>query len=102
MENLRLPAKTFVDPKTDELYVADGYGNHRVIVYRRRNRQIQAALGRLWAPSRRHNLGRYIPERRRPSSSAIRCIARRSQDDLLYVCDRANDRIQVFQPTARL
>jgi len=26
--NLRLPAKTFVDPKTNELYVADGYGNH--------------------------------------------------------------------------
>ena len=31
--NLRLPAKTFVDPKTNELYVADGYGNHRVIVF---------------------------------------------------------------------
>ena len=23
----------FVDPKTNELYVADGYGNHRVIVF---------------------------------------------------------------------
>ncbi len=33
IENLRLPAKMFVDPKTDELYVADGYGNHRVIVF---------------------------------------------------------------------
>src|SRR5579884_4129113 len=33
VENLRLPAKTFVDPKTNELYVADGYGNHRVIVF---------------------------------------------------------------------
>jgi hypothetical protein len=32
-ENLRLPAKTYVDPKTDELFVADGYGNHRVIVF---------------------------------------------------------------------
>src|SRR5207244_3680550 len=31
--NLRLPAKTFVDRKTNELYVADGYGNHRVIVF---------------------------------------------------------------------
>src|SRR5437763_9905316 len=27
-ENLRLPAKTNVDAKTNELYVADGYGNH--------------------------------------------------------------------------
>src|SRR5882672_7890559 len=33
IDNLRLPAKTFVDSKTNELYVADGYGNHRVIVY---------------------------------------------------------------------
>ena len=33
IENLRLPAKTFVDKKTNELYVADGYGNHRVIVF---------------------------------------------------------------------
>ncbi len=32
-ENLGLPAKMFVDPKTDELYVADGYGNKRVIVF---------------------------------------------------------------------
>ena len=28
-----LPAKIFVDPKTNEVYVADGYGNHRVIVF---------------------------------------------------------------------
>ncbi|HYM09533.1 MAG TPA: hypothetical protein VEU62_02310, partial [Bryobacterales bacterium] len=33
VENLRLPAKTLVDPKTNELYVADGYGNRRVIVF---------------------------------------------------------------------
>jgi hypothetical protein len=33
VENVRLAAKTFVDPKTNELYVADGYGNHRVIVF---------------------------------------------------------------------
>ena len=32
-ENLKGPAKLFVDKATDELYVADGYGNHRVIVY---------------------------------------------------------------------
>src|SRR5579872_1940586 len=32
-ENLGLPAKLYVDPKTNELYVADGYGNKRVIVF---------------------------------------------------------------------
>ena len=33
IENLGLPAKIFVDPKTNEVYVADGYGNQRVIVF---------------------------------------------------------------------
>src|SRR5213592_2836593 len=32
VENLRRPAKIFVDKQTNEVYVADGYGNHRVIV----------------------------------------------------------------------
>src|SRR5262249_34565559 len=32
-ENLRRPAKTFIDKQTNELFVADGYGNHRVIVF---------------------------------------------------------------------
>ena len=31
--NLKGPAKLTIDPKTNELYVADGYGNHRVIVF---------------------------------------------------------------------
>ena len=40
-----------------------------------------------------------IRRRRRRSSSAIRCTARSlSNDGLLYVCDRVNDRIQVFKP----
>jgi len=33
IENLRLPAKTFIDKQTNEVFVADGYGNHRVIVF---------------------------------------------------------------------
>ena len=33
VENLKGAAKMYVDPKTNELYVADGYGNHRVIVF---------------------------------------------------------------------
>src|SRR5947208_3628161 len=32
-DNLNQPADTFVYPKTNELIVADGYGNRRVIVF---------------------------------------------------------------------
>ena len=31
--NLQQPADEFVYPKTNELFVADGYGNHRVAVF---------------------------------------------------------------------
>src|ERR1700674_922796 len=33
LQNLKGPAKMFIDRKTNELYVADGYGNKRVIVF---------------------------------------------------------------------
>ena len=33
IENLKGPAKMWFDSKTKEIYVADGYGNHRVIVF---------------------------------------------------------------------
>ncbi|HZR18067.1 MAG TPA: hypothetical protein VFE51_12300, partial [Verrucomicrobiae bacterium] len=33
VENLNRPAKTFIDKAANEVYVADGYGNKRVIVY---------------------------------------------------------------------
>ena len=31
LQNLRLPAKTFIDKETNEVYVADGYGNHPLL-----------------------------------------------------------------------
>ena len=40
-------AKIFLDAKSNEAYVADGYVNHRVAVHRPGQRQDQALLGRL-------------------------------------------------------
>ena len=37
------------------------------------------------------------PKNRRPSSSVTLCTAPSPRDGLVYVCDRANDRIQVFK-----
>ena len=42
------PANFYVDPKTNEVFfIADGYINKRVVVDRRRDRQVQTALGRV-------------------------------------------------------
>ena len=37
------------------------------------------------------------PKNRRPSNSVTAVLRRATRDGLVYVCDRANDRIQVFK-----
>jgi DNA-binding beta-propeller fold protein YncE len=97
--NLRLPAKTFVDPKTDDLYVADGYGNHRVIVYDANTGAYKRHWGAYGNVPSDVDLGPYKPDDppAQQFRNPVHC-AELSNDNLLYVCDRANDRIQVFNP----
>ena len=98
-ENLRLPAKTFIDKQTNEVYVADGYGNHRVIVYDAET----GAFKRLWGAYGHKpddtDMGNYNPDAPPPQQfrNPVHC-ADMSVDRLVYVCDRVNDRIQVFKP----
>jgi DNA-binding beta-propeller fold protein YncE len=97
--NLRLPAKTFVDPKTDDLYVADGYGNHRVIVFDANTGKYKRHWGAYGHKPDDVDQGRYDPKAPPPQQfrNPVHC-AELSHDNLLYVCDRANDRLQVFKP----
>jgi DNA-binding beta-propeller fold protein YncE len=97
--NLRLPAKTFVDRETNELYVADGYGNHRVIVFDAKTGQYKRHWGAYGAKPDDVDLGRYDPKAppAKQFRNPVHC-ADLSNDRLLYVCDRVNDRLQVFRP----
>ena len=99
IENLRLPAKMFVDPKTNELYVADGYGNHRVIVFDADTGKYKRHWGAYGNKPDDTNLGNYDPDAplAQQFRNPVHC-AELSNDNLLYVCDRVNDRIQVFKP----
>jgi DNA-binding beta-propeller fold protein YncE len=99
VENLRLPAKTFVDPKTNELYVADGYGNHRVIVFDADTGKYKRHWGAYGHKPDDADHGPYKPQDppAQQFRNPVHC-AMLSHDDLLYVCDRVNDRIQVFRP----
>ena len=99
MENLRLPAKIFVDAKRNEAYVADGYGNHRLIVFDADTGKYRRHWGAYGKKPSHQDPGPYQPGNPPARSSATRCTAPMlSRDDLLYACDRANDRIQVFKP----
>jgi hypothetical protein len=98
-ENLRLPAKLFIDKQANEVYVADGYGNHRVIVYDADTGQYKRHWGAYGHKPEDVNLGNYDPNAppAQQFRNPVHC-ADLSVDRLLYVCDRVNDRVQVFKP----
>jgi DNA-binding beta-propeller fold protein YncE len=96
--NLRLPAKTTIDPKTNELYVADGYGNHRVIVFDADTGKYKRHWGAYGHKPDDTNPGPYNPDAppAQQFRNPVHC-AQLANDGLLYVCDRTADRIQVFK-----
>jgi DNA-binding beta-propeller fold protein YncE len=96
--NLRLPAKTFIDKEANEVYVADGYGNHRVIVFDAETGKYKRHWGAYGNKPEDADLGRYDPAAppAKQFRNPVHC-ADVSVDRLLYVCDRVNDRLQVFK-----
>jgi DNA-binding beta-propeller fold protein YncE len=97
-ENLRLPAKTVVDPKTNELYVADGYGNRRVIVFDAETGKYKRHWGAYGKKPDDTQLPPYNPNEplAQQFRTPVHCVSL-ANDGLLYVCDRTNNRIQVFK-----
>ena len=89
-------ANVAVDPKTNEVYVADGYGNHRVIVFDADTGKFKRMWGAYGKPPTDENIGRYDPAA--PPAKQFRIVhcIKLANDGLVYVCDRLNDRIQVF------
>jgi len=93
------PADIEVDPTNNEAYISDGYMNKRVLVvdgntglYRRH----WGAYGRPPNDADPTVVGPYVAGQR-PTSfrNPVHCT-RIAKDGLVYVCDRVNDRIQVF------
>ena len=92
-------AKIFVEPKANEAYIADGYFNRRVAVLDAST----GAMKRFWGaygkpPDDKVALGTYDPNASpyQHFRNPVHC-ADVSNDGFVYVCDRANDRIQVFR-----
>ena len=98
LENFKLPAKTLVDAKTNELYVADGYGNRRVIVLDADTGEYKRHWGAYGNEPDDTQLPAYQPGEPAPQQfrTPVHAVAL-SDDGLVYACDRTNDRIQVFQ-----
>jgi hypothetical protein len=100
MENFGRVAKIFVDAKDNEAYVADGYGNKRVAVIDADTGKIKrywGAYGNKPDDQEAAAAGRYNPDVPliKQFRSPVHC-ADLSNDGFVYVCDRPNDRLQVF------
>jgi hypothetical protein len=101
-ENFGRVAKIWVDPKTNEAYIADGYGNKRVAVIDADTGKMKRYWGAYGNKPDDTALGPYDPKA--PPSQQFRnpvhCIER-ANDGLVYVCDRQHDRLQVFTPEGK-
>ena len=98
-ENFGRVAKIWVDPKTNEAYVADGYRNKRVAVLDADTGKMKRFWGAYGNKPDDADLGKYDPAAPPPKQfrNPVHCVER-SNDGLVYVCDRQADRIQVFNP----
>jgi DNA-binding beta-propeller fold protein YncE len=115
--NLGGAANMVVDRDANEVYVADGYVNHRVIVFdattgaykrhwgaygRRPDDEYFTQVGeRLPSPfsgavQNENRPSQYDPDVPSPQFRIVHAV-RIARDGLVYVCDRTNDRIQVFR-----
>jgi len=90
-------AKIFVDPRANEAYVADGYLNKRVAVIDADTGAFKRYWGAYGNKPDDTNMGAYDPDAPliQQFRSPVHC-ADLSVDNLVYVCDRPNNRIQVF------
>src|SRR5438132_2407620 len=109
------PTDLAVDPKTNEVFIADGYVNHRVIVFDADSGKYKRHWGAYGLkpfdgptvkldPNPDDNLVPDSSDSRVPGNwplpqwlLPVHCV-RIATDGLAYVCDRQHSRVQVFQP----
>ncbi len=97
-ENFGRVAKISFDAEANEAYVADGYTNRRVAVLDMDTGEIKRFWGAYGNEPDDADIGRYDPNE--PLAQQFRTpvhCAEPTTDGLVYVCDRPNDRIQVFR-----
>jgi sugar lactone lactonase YvrE len=97
MESFGGAASISFDAAANEAYIADGSRNHRVAVVDMNTGAIKRVFGAYANKPEDASPGAYSPDK--PASKqfgAVSC-AEVSRDGYVYVCDRTNDRVQVFK-----
>ena len=100
-ENLHRAADVWVHPPTNELFVADGYGNHRVAVFDADT----GAFKRMWGAFGNKPVDddhcdvvapKSFPDGPGPQNFSTVHAIRVARDGMVYVADRENRRVQMF------
>src|SRR5712691_11464057 len=88
-DQFHMPAGVVVDPGNGDVYVADGYGNRRIVVLAK-DGQFLRQWGRQATDEETQQAAPGV------FAEVVHCIAM-SNAGLIYVCDRQGNRVQVFQ-----
>src|SRR5437879_537684 len=100
-KNVHRAADAWVLPQTNELFVADGYGNHRVIIFDADT----GAFKRMWGafgkpPGGEDNCAivspKTFPDTEGPAHFNVAHAIRVANDGMVYLADRENRRVQKF------
>ncbi len=93
------PAHMNMDVPANEIYVADGYLNKRVIVFDASTGAYKRHWGAYGSVPSDADMPSFNPSSPQ-FSNPVHCV-RLMKDNTLYVCDRANNRIQVFEKNGK-
>lgn len=85
------------DERANEVFVADGYSNRRVAVLDVSTGEVKRSWGAYGNVPDDSDLGPYDPTAAPSQQFRTVTCAELSNDGLVYVCDRGNNRIQVFE-----
>jgi hypothetical protein len=94
--SLHRPANVEIDAAANELYIADGHGNRRVVVFDAATGAYKRHWGAYGTTPDRTSPGPYDPTA--PPAKQFRTVScvTIAKDGMVYVCDRQNNRVQVF------
>jgi DNA-binding beta-propeller fold protein YncE len=100
-ENVRQATDVFVDTSSKEVYVADGYGNKRVVVFDSETGKFKRMWGAFGnpppetlAPNPATPQPQTTPDG--PMEFGLPHAIKVSRDGVVYVADRINNRVQMF------
>ena len=105
-QNVHRAADVWVYARMNELFVADGYGNHRVIVFDADTGVFKRTWGAFGKPPAGVDncavtAPKTFPDGEGPPNYNVVHAIRVANDGMVYVADRENRRLQMFTPDGK-